>query len=355
MTTPKPVAAELGAYVLPGRSSDPKLAVTQAIAGEAIGLGAVYLSERLGTKDLGTVGGAIAQVTEHVKITAAATHMQSRHPMALASLGLTLQALSDERFVMGIARAIPQVWEAQGLPPASNQVLVDGLQILRRLWAGEVVSYDGPLGTFPALHLKDRPDVSPPPVLLTAIGPQALKLAGEHFDGVLLHAFLTPEGHKRSADTVRKAAADAGRNPDNLRLYGMVVVAADLPQDEVDLRVRARLVTYLNAPKLGESLVAANGWDPRMLETLAAHPLIEALEGRTADGGLNGEQLVEVSRVIPDDWFAQGAALGTHAECAATLRTLLDSGADELIVHGSTPELLGPTVKAFAAGRRPAP
>lgn len=349
MPSVDPLAPQLGAYVLPGRASDPKLAVTQALAAEAVGLGSVYLSERLGTKDLGTVGGAMAQATERVRITAAATHMQSRHPLALASLALTLQALSDERFVLGIARAIPQVWKAHGLPPASNQVLVDGLHILRRLWAGEQVSYDGPLGTFPSLQFKDRPDVTPPPVLLTAIGPQALKLAGEHFDGVLLHAFLTPDGHRRSAEAVRKAAADAGRNPSDVRLYGMVVVAADLPQDEVDLRVRARLVTYLNAPKLGESLVQVNGWDMRVLDTLATHPLIAGLDGRTADGGLDGEQLVEVSKVIPDEWFEQGAAVGTHEQCAATLRTLLASGADELIIHGSTPDLLGPTVQAFAA------
>jgi 5,10-methylenetetrahydromethanopterin reductase len=185
-------------------------------------------------------------------------------------------------------------------------------------------------------------------VLLTAIGPQALKLAGEHFDGVLLHAFLTAEGHRRSAEAVRAAAEAAGRDPDAVRLYGMVVVAADLPQDEVDLRVRARLVTYLNAPKLGDSLVQANGWDPRVLEALAAHPLIAGLEGRTADGNLSGEQLVEVSRVIPDEWFVQGAAIGSHEQCAAALRALQAAGADEMIVHGSTPELLGPTVQAFA-------
>ncbi|MCW2614473.1 MAG: putative Coenzyme F420-dependent N(10)-methylenetetrahydromethanopterin reductase [Frankiales bacterium] len=349
MPTAPVLAPELGAYVLPGRASSPKLAVEQAVAGEQVGLGSVYLSERLGTKDLGTVGGAIAQATERVTITAAATHMQSRHPLALASLAITLQALSDERFVLGIGRSIPQVWKAHGLPPATNAVLVDGLGILRRLWAGEEVSYDGPLGTFPSLYLKDRPDVAPPPVLLTAIGPQALKLAGEHFDGVLLHAFLTAEGHRRSADAVRKAASDAGRDPGAVRLYGMVVVAADLPQDEVDLRVRARLVTYLNAPKLGESLVQANGWDARVLEAVAAHPLIAALEGRTADGALDGEQLVEVSRVIPDEWFDEGAAVGTHEQCAAVLRSLQAAGADEMIVHGSSPELLGPTVRAFAA------
>jgi 5,10-methylenetetrahydromethanopterin reductase len=341
--------SRLGAYLLPGRSDDPQLAVTQAIAGESIGLGAVWLSERLGTKDLATIGGALSQATERVRIGAAATHVQTRHPMALASLGLSLQALTNERFLLGIGRAAPASWRAMGLPPASNEVLADAVSILRRLWDGEEVSYSGPLGDFPRLRLVDRPDVSPPPLLLTAIGPKSLIFAGTHFDGVLLHPFLTPEGQQRSADAARAAAAAAGHNPDTFRVVGMVVVVADQTADEVDIRARARLVTYLNAPLLGESLVRANGWDPSVLDRLAAHPLIAALGGRTADGNLDHEQLVEVSRVIPEDWVTSGAAIGTTEQCAARLQDYLAAGADEMVIHGSTPDLLGPTVAAFAA------
>jgi probable F420-dependent oxidoreductase len=341
--------ARLGAYLLPGRSDDPQLAVAQAVAGEDVGLGSVWLSERLGTKDLATIGGAISQATHRVRFGAAATHVQTRHPLALASLGLTLQALTKERFVLGIGRAVPQSWKAMGLPPASNDVLADAVSILRRLWAGERVSYTGPLGDFPALQFVDRPDVAPPPLLLTAIGPKALAFAGEHFDGVLLHPFLTPEGQQRSADAARAAAGRAGRAADKFHVVGMVVVAADLPADEVDVRARARLVTYLNAPLLGESLVRANGWDREVLDRLAAHPLIAGLDGRTADGSLNHEQLVEVSRVLPEEWVAEGAAVGTAGQCATRLHDYLAAGADEMVIHGSTPDLLGPTVAAFTA------
>jgi hypothetical protein len=127
----------------------------------------------------------------------------------------------------------------------------------------------------------------------------------------------------------------------------MVVVAADLPSEEVDIRARARLVTYLNAPLLGESLVRANGWDRSVLDRLAAHPLIAALDERTADGNLNHEQLVEVSRVIPDEWVDSGAAVGTTKQCAARLHDYLAAGADEMVIHGSSPDLLAPTLAAF--------
>jgi probable F420-dependent oxidoreductase len=342
-------AQRLGAYVLPGRSNEPRKAVSQAVAGEQAGLGAVWLSERFGTKDMGTVGGALAQATERVTIGAAVTHFQTRHPLALASLGITMQTLSQERFVLGVGRSIPILWKAWGLPPVNNQVLIDGADMLRRLWAGERVKYDGPLGSYPSLQLVDLPDVAPPPVLLAAIGPVSLRMAGEHFDGAVLHPFLTPGAQQRSADAIRDGARAGGRDPDAVRVVSTVVCAPDQTQDEADIRLRARLVTYLNSPGLAESLVKANGWDLGVLEAIAAHPLIAPLGKRPADGVLDHAQLIEVSQVVPDHWFEQAAAAGTAAQVAARLAEYLDAGADDVIVHGSPPDLLATTVSAVNA------
>src|SRR5205085_7806537 len=135
-----------------------------------------WLSERFGTKDMGTVGGALAQATERVTIGAAVTHFQTRHPLALASLGITMQALSQERFVLGAGRSIPILWKAWGLPQVNNQVLIDGVDMLRRLCTGERVKYDGPLGSYPSLQLVDLPDVAPPPVLLAALRPVSQRM-----------------------------------------------------------------------------------------------------------------------------------------------------------------------------------
>jgi probable F420-dependent oxidoreductase len=310
----------------------------------------VWLSERFGAKDVATVGGALTQATRAVTIGAAATHFQPRHPVATASMALTLQALSGGRFVLGIGRAIPLIWQSYGLPPASNQVLADGLDIVRRLWAGETVSYSGPLGDFPRLRLGDVPDVAPPPVVLTAIGPKSLQLAGKLFDGVLLHPFLTLEGQARSAEIVRNAAADAGREPASVRVYGMVVVAADCAPADVETRVRARAVTYFNAPGLAQQLLAANGWDRAYLDELNAHPLVTALGGRAVDGELDLGDLIELSRIFPEDWFTAGAAIGSAAQCATRLHAYLDAGADEIVIHGSTPDLLSPVLTAFRQG-----
>ena len=99
--------------------------------------------------------------------------------------------------IIGIGRSVDAMWAAVGLPKSTNASIIDHADIFRRLCRGEKVRYDGPAGTFPSLRLNDVPDQPVPPLVFAAIGPKALALAGRHFDGVLLHPFLTPEAVRR--------------------------------------------------------------------------------------------------------------------------------------------------------------
>jgi len=336
----------LGAYILPGRVPDPRPGLEQALAAERLGLGAIWLSERWGTKDVPVLFGALSQTTERIRLGAAAMHFQTRHPLVLASTAVTLQTLSGGRFVLGVGKLTPGLWRSYGLPNATNALLADTADMIRRLAAGEEVSYHGPAGDYPSMRLIDVPAVPFAPIALTAIGPRTLEAAGRSFDGVLLHPFVSPEGVTRSAAAVRDAAVSAGRPPDAVRVYASVVVAK--PAD-VDILVRARAVTYFQSEPLGSMLVGVNGWDPQPLQRLREHPLVRALGGSYADSGLTKQQLVEVSATLPDEWLASTSAIGEPPDRAARLHEYLDAGADELILHGSTPDMLDDTVAAFLA------
>src|SRR3546814_12802781 len=96
--------------------------------------------------------------------------------------------------------------------------MADHVGILRRLWAGETVSYSGPAGDYPEMQLA-QPCDSPPPVILGAVGPKTLALAGAHFHGVVLPPFLTPEGVARPVRIVPAAARAPGRGPGGGGLY----------------------------------------------------------------------------------------------------------------------------------------
>jgi probable F420-dependent oxidoreductase len=329
----------LGAYVLPGRVSDPAAVIDQAVAAERHGLRTVWLSERWGTKDLGVIAGAVGQVTSSVRIASGITHLQSRHPALLASLAMTAQALSAGRFVLGVGRSVDAMWKAVGLPSSTNASIVDHVDIFRRLCRGEKVRYDGPAGTYPSLRLNDLPDQSVPPLVFAAIGSKSLELAARHFDGVLLHPFLTPAAVRRSVDVVRSAERDAGRAPGSVRVYATVVVACELPVDEELAVVGARAVTYYQIPGFGERLAAVNEWDPEPLKRLRSHPLLAGVRG-AADSVLTRDELVEVASVLPREWVDGAAAVGSASCCHQVFERHREAGADELVLHGSTPDRL---------------
>lgn len=331
----------LGAYVLPGRVTDSGAVIGQAQAAERLGLRTVWLSERWGTKDLGVIAGAISQVTSGIRIASGITHLQSRHPALLASLAMTVQALSGGRFVLGVGRSVDAMWKAVGLPTSTNASIVDHADIFRRLCRGEKVRYDGPAGTYPSLRLNDLPDQPVPPVVFAAIGPKGLELAGRHFDGVLLHPFLTTPAVRRSVELVRRAERAAGRPTGSVRMYATVVVACELPADEELALVGARAVTYYQIPGFGERLAAVNGWDPEPLSRLRSHPLLDGIRG-SADSVLTREQLVEVASLLPAAWTGEAAAVGSASACHQVFHRYRAAGVDELVLHGSTPERLGP-------------
>jgi probable F420-dependent oxidoreductase len=343
-------ASALGCYVVPGGVHDPRRALDEARTAEALGLGTVWIGERFDTKDLPSLAGAISQVTEQVRIGAAVTVPGVRHPMVMASMGQTLQALTGERFALGLGRSAAWRWRQYGVPAPTLASLGDTAAILRRLWAGETVTYSGPAGEFPELRLPQRPDVAPPALLLAAVGPKTLALAGREFDGVILHPFLTPDAVARSIGLVRRAASEAGRDPAALRCCATVVVAPDRTDRDAALAVGARAAGYFQLRGLGDALVAANRWEAEDLARYRALPKLAALGTRSADKSLTRDELVELSRTLPPEWLPSASAVGDAAACAARLREYRTAGADELVLHGSTAEHLEALVRAYTAG-----
>jgi probable F420-dependent oxidoreductase len=327
---------DLGCYVLPGGVSDPRPAIEQARAAEGFGMATVWLGERYDTKDLPSLAGALSQATHRVKIAAGVTHPGLRHPMVLASMGQTLQALSGGRFVMGVGRSAPWRWKAYGAPAPTLDSMADLARVLRALWDGETVSYSGPLGSFPELRLAQRADVPPPPLLLAAVGPRTVELAGRTFDGLILHPFLTPEGVRRSIEAARMARQRQGADPAGLRCYATVVVACDLDADRQALAVASRAAGYFQVRGLGDALVEANGWDQADLAAYRSQPALVELGDRPADKALGRQQLADLTAAMPGHWLASASATGDTTACTARLAEYLAAGADELILHGST-------------------
>jgi len=186
-------------------------------------------------------------------------------------------------------------------------------------------------------------------MILAAMGPKTLALAGTHFDGVVLHPFLTLEGVARSAAIVRRAAEEAGRDPASVRIYAEIVVAPDSTEQQILSAVKMRAITYFSVRDLGGQLVAMNGWDPAPMERLLGDPRYLNIEGQKGTHEELKARIAEAVSILPVEWIESGAAIGTAAQVAARLGEYRAAGADEIVLHGTTTERLGPLVAAYAA------
>jgi 5,10-methylenetetrahydromethanopterin reductase len=342
------VVKELSAYVVPGRTARPGDAVSEARGAEAAGFGAVYVSERLDLKEAGTVCGAVVASTSRIGVGTGVIHPGTRHPLTIAALAATLQNMSNGRFVLGIGRGLPSLAPSLGVANPTLAGIEHLASVLRRLWRGERITEDGPAGSFHGLRFSDVPVHAPPPIYFGTIGPKGLAAAGRTFDGVILHPFLSAKAVGDAAAIVRGAAEDAGRDPSTVRVISTLVAAPDLPEARTAVAVGARAVSYFQVRGLGEQLVQWNGWDPSVLDVLRSHP---TMVGKgIADTAMARQRLVPAAEVLPAEWFADGAAVGTSHACAQRARDYLAAGADEVIVHGASPlEAVG-MVDCFRSG-----
>lgn len=331
-------ADQLYSYILPGQVNDPKPGLQQARKADALGLGGIFLSERWETKELGATMGALTQVTDTVRLVAGLTHFGTRHPVVQAGMAQTLQLLSGDRFVLGYGRGVESHFRKMGIPTPNLQGLADHAMILRKLWAGETVNYNGPAGDFGELKLPQGYPV-PPPLIFGTIGPKTLAMAGAHFDGVVLHPFLTTEGVARSIKVVRDAAAQAGRDPLSVKIYATIVTVPDTLDEDtrIDL-LEARAVSYFMHRELGMPIVKTNGWSEEPMNMLADKGLA-ALEYGTGDARDKRRAMAQAASLLPREWLETGAAIGSIAQCVARLADYVAVGVDHVLLHGTTPDM----------------
>jgi probable F420-dependent oxidoreductase len=335
---------EIGCYGLAGHSDNPRDLVAEARLAERLGIGSVFLSERFNVKDAAVLAGAAGAATTTIGIATAATNHNTRHPLVTATMATTLHRLTGGRYAFGLGRGFGLLFDVMGLPRVTGAQLEDAIGIYRRLWHGEAFGHDGPAGRYPYLS-QDASFDEDIPVLMMAIGPRSLELAGRVADGVVLHTFLSDETLARSVATIRRAAEEAGRDPASVRVWSVLATVEESVPEELRLRkLVGRLATYLQG--YGEVLVAANGWDPAALQRFREDPLLQGYPGALDAVGTVEELSYLRDEVLPPEWLA-ASATGTATDCAARITDQLDAGADSVVLHGATPSELAPVLDAW--------
>ncbi len=135
-----------------------------------------------------------------------------RHPVALAQQALTTAAASNSRFVLGIGPSHrPGIEGSFGLSYDRPALHVrEYLSVLRPLMETGRVQFSGEFYNVNAeLDVPNRPEC---PVLISALAPRMLRLAGERADGTITWMAGPRAIREHVAPRIRRAAEASGRN-----------------------------------------------------------------------------------------------------------------------------------------------
>lgn len=155
-----------------------------ALQAEALGYDYCLIADEGFMPDVYVSLGAIARQTSRIKL-GPVTNGYTRHPAVSASALATLNELSGGRALVTIVAGGSMVLPPMGIArEAPLQVVTETIEIMRQLWTGDSVSWQGQRYRLDSARLALGPQTIP--IWLAGRGPNMLALAGAQADGVVI-------------------------------------------------------------------------------------------------------------------------------------------------------------------------
>jgi probable F420-dependent oxidoreductase len=176
----------------------------------------------------------LAGQTSRIRLGLAVANVPFFSPALLAKQLATLDAVSGGRLDVGLGLGwMREEFQAVGVPIQERGARAEEfVAALRALWTEDVVEFHGRFYDIPPARFDPKPLQRPhPPLLLGGNVAAAWRRAGRLADGWVGGSMADLTRLGAVVDTVRRAAVEAGRDPDAVRLVcrGVVRVRAGRP------------------------------------------------------------------------------------------------------------------------------
>ncbi len=268
--------SRIAAGVAPARSL--AQSIERVRLAEQAGCDSVWLTQLPNERDSSIVLTAYAGATDRVGLGSFVLPIYTRHPTAMAQMAATLDEVSGGRFRLGIGVShkvtVEGLWGLRLERPV--EAMREYLQIVRALLAEGSVSFEGARFTARCVYTAPRrPEL---PILVAALGPRMLELAGELADGVAL--WMCSPGYIESqvVPRVRAGRERAGRDLDGFEI--VAALDASLTSDVEGARevFRGRFERYASLPYY-RSMLDASGFAAELARGEITDGMLHELAG----------------------------------------------------------------------------
>jgi probable F420-dependent oxidoreductase len=246
------------------------------------------------------------------------TNPGTRNWTVTASHFATLNDMFGNRTICGIGRG-DSAMRVIGHKPAKLDTLSEAMKVIKGLAEGREVTYNGTQQHFPWAENSELK------ILMAAYGPRALHLCGSETDGFILQ-LADPALAEWTIGAVRKAAEEAGRDPDSL--YICVAAPAYVGDDIAHQRDQVRWFGGMVGNHVAD-LVDRYG-----SESAIPQALTDYIKGREGyDYSEHGKASSTHVDFVPDDIIDRFCILGDEAAHIARLKELESLGVDQFAIY----------------------
>ncbi len=271
--------------------------------------------------------------TEKMVVGPMVTNPGTRDWTVLASLFATLNEMFGPRTVCGMGRG-DSALRYIGRKPTTLATMVEAMGVIKGLVAGEEVDYRGK-----ALRIPWVGEGWDLPMWVAGYGPKALATIGRHADGYILQ-LADPQVLEWTMGAVRKAATEAGRDPDDITIC--VVAPAYVGDDIAHQRDQLRWFGGMVGNHVAD-MVMRYGEDTEKVP----QALLEYIKGREGyDYDHHGKAGNPSTDFVPDDIVDRFCVLGTVDDHVEKLTLLRDMGVDHFGIYLMHDDMEG-TLEAY--------
>ena len=315
------IAISVGSAYYDGEDWEEMLAFVEAA--DAMGIDSVWSAEAWGM-DAVVALGVIAGRTKNIRLGTGIMQISARTPASTAMTALSLDRVSNGRFLLGLGASGPQVVEGlHGAPFAKPMSRMrEYVRIVRQATAGERVQIDGehfvlprPGGEGKALRLSMPPKRIP--IYLATLGVKSLEMTGEIADGWLGTSFI-PEHADAHLAHIAKGAERAGRSLSDIEIEVNSVLSVS--EDVEGLLDRARQGMAFTLGAMGSAKTnfyndafCRSGWEE----------VAKEVQGLWVAGNKKA-----AIAAVPDEMLLQAYLIGTEDRVRERIRAFLDAGVD---------------------------
>jgi probable F420-dependent oxidoreductase len=262
-----------------------------------------------------------AEATSTMKLGHCVTNPGTREPTVLASGYATLHDISNGRMVMGIGRG-DSARRYIGQQPVKVAEFERRLRMIKDFMNGRPVDWNDK-----ELQLKwVRPELPEIPLWVAGYGPKALAVAGRVGDGVIIQ-LADPHIISWIMDTARAAAAEAGRDPAELKC--IVSAPSHISDDIADSREQVRWFPAMVSNHV-KDLIERYGTDgtvvPKALTDYVEARKFYDYDEHSRVGAKHGE-------FVTDEICDRFCVLGTAEQATAKLKELEAIGVDQFNIY----------------------